>query len=205
MNETDMTLRRLFSLPGNTLPAAARTTVQANHLIPALKEALAKQSRMIKWDAVSDIIAEKTVEMLDVPVLHILVSAWQKYREVEEFGDPEKYPPADTQLVPLAEHTVKSEHRPYLEVLFKGVPVSTIEFTLTVLFTLEGFVLQIQGGRIKAIRTGALKGHGSLALESSVVMEKNFGTIQLPGTLNLGEGIPLRPSDMPRTSAATAG
>ncbi|MBZ5554583.1 MAG: hypothetical protein LAO21_17845 [Acidobacteriia bacterium] len=187
-----MNLRDCFALPDNTLPPASRTAVESSRFMPALREALAKGSKAIKWDAVSDVLAKKILETLDVPLLDILLPAWKKYREVEEFADPGKYPPADTYLVSLAEHSVKSEHHPCVEVLFKGAKLTQIDFTLTAEFTLEGFVLQIQGGRIKAIRPGTIKGQGSLALETTVVLEKDFGSIELPGMLQLGEGIPLR-------------
>lgn len=204
MTDSEMTLQQLFALPGKALPPSARSTLQSSHVMAALKEALAKQSKSIKWEAVSDVLVDKAVEILDVPLLDIFVGAWKKYREIEEFAEPGKYPPADTQLVALAEHTIKSEHHPYLEVLVKGVPVERINFTVTVALTLEGFILQIQDGKIKAIRTGALKGNGSLALESAVVLEKDFGTVRLPGTFALGEGIPLRAIEPPRARPATA-
>ncbi|MBZ5538076.1 MAG: hypothetical protein LAO31_19145 [Acidobacteriia bacterium] len=192
MSETQMNLKDWFALPGDDLPPAARTAVESSRFMPALREALLKESRAIKWGAVSDVLVKKILETLDVPLLDILLPAWKKYREIEEFADPKKYPPADTYLVSLAEHTVKSEHHPYVEVLFKGATLGRIDFTLTVELTLEGFVLQIQGGRIKAIRTGTIKGQGSLALETTVVLEKDFGSIELPGMLQLGEGIPLQ-------------
>jgi hypothetical protein len=192
MSEPQMNLKECFALPGDGLSPASRTAMESSRLVPALREALLKESRAIKWDAVSEVLAKKVLETLDVPILDILLPAWKKYREIEEFADPAKYPAGDTFLVSLAEHTVKSEHHPYVEVLFKGATVGRIDFTLTVELTIEGFVLQIQGGRIKGIRTGTLKGQGSLALESAVVLEKDFGSIELPGMLPLGEGISLQ-------------
>lgn len=42
-----------------------------------------------------------------------------------------------------------------------------------------------------SVQTGRMKGQGSIALENSVIVEKEFGTVQLPGRILLGEGIPL--------------
>ncbi len=58
--------------------------------------------------------------------------------------------------------------------------------------TLEGLLLRIEDGSIKAIETGTLKGQGAFSLESAVLIERDFGPIQLPGTIVLGSGIPLR-------------
>ncbi len=200
-----MTLRQLFALPGKSLPRRARATLESGHGMPELRERLAKESKAIKWDAVADMIADKAVELLDIPLLDILVAGWTKSREMERFADPEKFPPQATHLVALAEHTVKSEHHPYLEVSVREAVVGRIPFTLTVTLTLQALELEIQDGRIKAIRSGTLQGGGILALESAVVLEKDFGTLRLPGTLDFGEGIPLRRPEKPFASAAAAG
>jgi hypothetical protein len=203
MSEAKVTLRELFGESSKGLPQDARSAVQSNHFVVAIKSALANESKAIRWDVILDALVEKILEMLDIPILEIIVPAWKKYREIEKFADTEKYPPGDTQLVSLVEHTLKSEHRPYVEILFKGVAVGRIEFTLTVEFKLEGFVLRIQEGRIKAIDTGSLQGRGTLALDSTIMIERDFGTVRLPGKIGLGDGIELRASDNPRVTAAT--
>ncbi len=203
MSEANVTLRELFGESGKGLPQDARSAVQSNHFVVAIKAALAKESKAIRWDVILDVLVEKILEMLDIPILEIIVPAWKKYREIEQFADTEKYPPGDTQLVSLVEHTLKSEHHPYVEILFKGVAVGRIDFTVTVEFKLEGFVLRIQEGRIKAIDTGALQGRGTLALDSTIVIERDFGTVRLPGKIDLGGGVELRASENPRVTAAT--
>ncbi len=162
---------------------------KADRSIPKLKHAVSQHSKTLKWDAVEDVLADKVLEMLDIPLLGVLLSAWKKYREVKQIADTEAH--SATEKVSLAEHTLKSEHRPYLEIRLKGIPVERLHFTVIVQLVLEGFILTIQDRKITAVETGRIKGQGSLALETSVVMEKDFGSIQLPGTIALGEGIPL--------------
>ncbi len=131
--------------------------------------------------------------MIDIPLLGVLVSGWKKYRQVKDSEDGE---------VSLADHTFKSEHHPYLEILVKGVPVEKLNFTVVVELILEEFVLTIQKRKIISVQTGRMKGQGSIALENSVIVEKEFGTIQLPGRILLGEGIPLDSSPGPQAKAA---
>jgi hypothetical protein len=171
-----------------------------------LKAEVAKKSRLIKWDVVSDVLLDRAVEMSDIPVAKILLSAWRKYREIEKFTDPHAYPPEDTELVSLLEHTVQSEHKSSLEILFKGARVKVIDFTVATELTLEGVVLQIRGGRVMAIEAGTVKGKASLAMESKIVVEKPFASIHLPGKIDLGEGVPLRAEvPLPASSASRAG
>jgi hypothetical protein len=89
-----------------------------------LKAKVAKQSKLIKWNVVSDVLIDRATEMSDIPLAKILLPAWKKFRDVEKFGDPQAYPPEDTELVSLMEHTVKSEHKSSLEILLKGVKPS---------------------------------------------------------------------------------
>ena len=73
----------------------------------------------------------------------------------------------------------------------KGIPVSRLNFTIIVELILDGFILTIRDRRITAVQTGRAKGQGSVTLETSLILEREFGSIQLPGTIHLGEGIPL--------------
>jgi hypothetical protein len=163
---------------------------KADTKIPELKRAVAEHSKMIKWDTLEDVLADKVLEMLDVPLLGVLLSGWKKYREVKELANSDAH--SKKQKVSLAQHTLTSEHHPYLEIRLKGVPVETLNFTVIAKLVLDGFLLTIQDRRITAVQTGSVRGQGSLALESTVILERDFGSIELPGTIKLGEGIPVQ-------------
>ena len=93
--------------------SAKQQELETSQAATVLKEEVAKKSRLIRWSAVQDVLFEKTVEVLDIPVLTFLSPAWKKYREILEFADVEKHPANEANLVSLAEHTVKVEHHPY--------------------------------------------------------------------------------------------
>lgn len=157
--------------------------------LPELKRAVAQRENIVKWEAVRDVLADKALEMLDMPVLGVLLSAWKKYREIEQTADSEAR--SEKRKVFLAQHTLTSEHHPYLEIRVKGIPVDTLKFTVLLELVIKGFSLTIRDRKIITVQTGTMTGQGSLALEGTVIMEKEFGTIQLPGTIQLGHGIPL--------------
>lgn len=168
-----------------------------------LKDEVAQKSRLIKWDVVSGVLLDRAMEIADIPLGKILLSGWQKYGEIEKFADPQSYPPEDTELVSLLEHTLQSQHKSSLEILFKGKRVKLIDFTVSTELTLEGVVLQIRGGRVMAIEAGTVKGKASFAMESQVVAEKPFAPIPLPGRIDLGEGVPLRAGQPPAASSVS--
>jgi hypothetical protein len=192
MSENDLTLLNLFELePGKGAGAIGEKVANAKKS-GELKQALEKKSSLIRWDAVKDVLAEKTVEALDIPAVTFLFPAWKKYEEIMEFGDPNKHPPKDTYLVALAEHTMKSDHHPYLQVSYKGYQFPKIEFTLSLELTVQGIVMRIHDGKIKEIKEGTLKGKGKLLLENEVIIDKAIGSVDLPTKIDLGDGIPLR-------------
>ena len=59
---------------------------------------------------------------------------------------------------------MKIEHHPYLQVTYRGIeiPKARLEFMLTGELTLQGVILRIQNGKIKAIQGGSVKWNGEL-------------------------------------------
>lgn len=204
MKASDLNVKNLLF---DSKADAARETREKMEKEPEgvhLRAELAKKSRLIKWDLVAYVLLDRAVEMSDIPLAKILLPAWKKYGEIQKFADLQSYPSEDTVLVSLVEHTVQWEQKSSLEILFKGVQVRVINFTVATELTLEGVVLQIRGGRVMAIKAGSVKGKASLAMESKVVVEKPFGTVPLPGKIDLGEGVPLRAEEPRPASSATA-
>jgi hypothetical protein len=198
MSEANLTMKDMFGVQNardatQAMGATKQQELETSQAVAALKEEVAKKSRLIRWSAVEDVLFEKTVETLDIPVLTFLLPAWKKYREIMEFADLEKHPANEVNLVSLAEHTVEVEHHPYLQVTYRGIeiPKAKLEFTLAGDLTLEAVVLKIQKGKIKAIQGGAMKWSGELLLENKSVLKKESKSYDLTGKVELGEGIPL--------------
>jgi hypothetical protein len=198
MSEANLTMKDMFEVQNakdaaQSMSAAKQQELETSQAAAVLKEEIAKKSRLIQWSAVEDVLFERIVEALDIPVLTFLMPAWKKYREILEFADVEKHPASEVNLVSLAEHTVKVEHHPYLQVTYRGVeiPKAKLEFTLVGDLTLQGVILKIQAGKIKAIQGGAVKWSGELLLENQSVLKKESKSYDLTGKVELGEGMPI--------------
>jgi hypothetical protein len=184
MNNKEITLKDFFSFTEKDLSALESTDGMSR-----IKEALQEKAKEIKWPMAFDEIAKKIDELLNIDFSDIMVRAWDKYRILLKYRDRGKYPPTETFLVPLGEHTIKSQHHPYIEILINDTQVGKIVFNINISLSLKEMILKIQDGRIKGIRTGTCKGKGSVKLEDIVIMERETESIQLPGTIDFAEGV----------------
>jgi hypothetical protein len=156
-----------------------------------LKEKVSKGIKEIRWPVTFNEIIKKVEDLLNISLSDIMVTAWNKYRMLLKYTDKKKYSSNETFLVPLAEHTIKSEHKPYIEILINDKSVGKIDFNINISFTLKGIILKIRDGKIKEIQTGSCKGKGTIKCEDLVILEKETESFSLQGSINLGEGIPI--------------
>jgi hypothetical protein len=193
MNVAPLTLTQFFPLQNDELRSDRLSTLESSGQVSAVKEAAEKQAKGVGWSVIQDQIFEKLKDLLDVGIPDILVSAWNRYRILLKYLDREKYPPNESFLVPLAEHCITSEHHPFVEILVNDQPVGKIGFDIKVALTLEGIILKIQDGKIKEIFTGTCKGKGTISCDNIVILEEKTESVPLPGSIDLGQGIPIVP------------
>jgi hypothetical protein len=184
MDSSEITLHQFFALKEDAL-----SKIESSKGVETLKEKFLKDIAGIKWPVAFSEIIKKVEDLLNISISDIMVAAWNKYRIFLKYTDREKYKPEETFFVPLAEHTIKSEHKPSIEILINDKLIGKINFDINIALTLKGFILKIQDGKIKEIKTGTCKGKGNVKLEDFVIMEKETESISLPGSINLGEGV----------------
>src|SRR5258705_12245456 len=110
-----------------------------------LKEAVGKLPG-IEWGPVAKEIEAKIGEVLDVDIVGVLLGGWKKYRQLQQYRDTSKYPPEETILLSLTEHSIASSHHPKIEILAGEIPVGSLELTITLALNREGGVLKLSGG-----------------------------------------------------------
>ena len=72
-----------------------------------------------------------------------------------------------------------------------GSFVQQIVFDVTAEIKMKGLILKIGEGKIKAIEAGSCEGDGEIEIKELTLREQKFGPLNLPGTVNLGNGISL--------------
>ncbi|UCE06852.1 MAG: hypothetical protein JSW07_02085 [bacterium] len=130
-------------------------------------------------------------DLLNIDMRAILVNAWTKSGKFFEYSDMEKYPADETFYVPLAEHTITSEHKPSLKPVINNISLGEIVFTIILELTLKGAVLKIRDGRIIEVFLDAGKGKGAIKYGDFSILEKEIEELKLPGSIRLGKGIPI--------------
>ncbi|MEA5115602.1 MAG: hypothetical protein VB050_16410 [Geobacteraceae bacterium] len=187
------TLNDFFAFNGASLPRRRLEALETGEKMSALKEKIARNVGGVTWPVAFSELLNKIGDVLDIRLTDILVAAWQKYRQIRKYSDSAAYPPGETFLVPLAEHTVRSTHHPRIEILVDDHPVATVDLEIEIALTLEEAILKISDGKIKGVTTGACTGKGIIKCEGFTVLEKETEPFRLPGAIDLGEGIPIGP------------
>jgi hypothetical protein len=179
MSDSAVSLRRVFSLPEN----GARDALPNRW--NAFQASVSKEVKTIKWPAAMPDVAEKICELFDVKLPDLFLISWKKTDDLRRLLSDSKKTPEATKYWELADHTIRSEHHPYIEARIKNVPVKKIEFTVSLSFKLKGFVLRIKAGEIEEIRTGRCEVEGTVAYAGLTIAEKKLSPIDLPGSISL--------------------
>ncbi len=193
MNTAPLTLNQFFSFKNKELPPDQLSAFESGGEVAAVKELVLKQTKGVGWGVIRGEIFEKVEYLLEISIPDILVAAWNKYRILLKYLDRKKYPSNESFLVPLAEHTITSEHHPYLEVRVNDLPVGKIGFKISVDLTLEEIILKIQDGKITEIFTGTCKGKGTIMCGDLLILKEETHSFALPGSIDLGQGVPITP------------
>ncbi|HXI25882.1 MAG TPA: hypothetical protein VNG71_18645 [Pyrinomonadaceae bacterium] len=179
MAEPTVTLRQVFSIPSDD--AKDRSPGQWK----TFQETLAQELKSIKCPVPMSELIPKICELFDIGVPSLLVSWWKAAEDLQTIIEESKEEPEAIRYLELAEHTIDSEHRPYLEVRIKKASLKKIEFCIRLRFRLKGFVLKINEGRIKEMKTGLCEVEGTVECEKATILKKSRAPIHLPGTVPL--------------------
>ncbi len=193
MNEAALTLRDLLLPSQSNLTEAAQADFEASQPARELKEELAKH-KALGWPGTLSLVVGKIGDLLDVPIAeNIFIKVWNEAQLFRRYLDRDRYPANETIAVPMAKHTIKSTHRPYLEVRVNESVVQRIEFDVSLEITLKGAILEIQDARIRKLRTGECTGKVELRCERLLLASEKFETKRLPGVIPFKDGIPIAP------------
>jgi len=191
MNDSPITLKDFFLFDTRNLAQDRLSDIEVSGEFVTLRNNLAQKTRGITWPLAFGDILQGIEEVLKVKLEDILVGAWKKTRELRKYRDPEKYPPTETVLLHLVEHTINSELHPALEVVVNDLAVEKIQLIIKLALNFNGIILKIKGGKIIEILPGSCKGTGNLSWGKFVLLEEQTKTFTLPQSIKLGEGIPI--------------
>jgi hypothetical protein len=141
-------------------------------------------------------VAEQLHQILETPLSRILTEAWSRDPALSRYATGKG---AEVALVPLADHTVESSHKPFVELLMEEAALGRVDFKIDIAVKLTGAMIGIRGGRIVELRAGVTRAAVSLSCAGSAIAKRDR-EIKLPGVIRFGEGIPIAPQDPGRSA-----
>ena len=190
MKNTRASLSQLFGV--KDIPQDRLTELVESKEFEPVKESI---SKTLKGLPVPDNFFEKMIEqlsaLLKIDTLAILLSSWGASKELLKYVNRDEYPPDEIVLLPLAEHTITSTHKPSLKPSIKNVPLAEIQFNINLALKLKGVILKLQNGRIMEVTIGGCNANGTVKFQDFKIVEKKGEFPELLGSFDLGEGIPI--------------
>lgn len=195
MSETRFTLCDLFNVKEEV--EKQKEQLANNSSFDTIKEKMSEQKGksplLAKFsDRLIPLILGKLDELLDIDIFQdILGTTWSQQKELAKYANAGEYPPQKTVLVPILEHSLDSEHNPSVEPKIGGIHMGTIDLQVEASFVINGVILEICNARIMKLHLDGILGGGVIKLSGVPFLEKESDTLDLPGTIDLGEGISL--------------
>ena len=190
MRNGEPTLARFFL--ADTGDPIARA--EAGRPIEELRRDLAEQAPSLPWLDVRETLSEKIEEALDISFGEILVGAWVRSLALARYLDSSKYPPDQTVVTHLAEHTVRTTLNPSIDVFLGERQLPSIPVNVTLSLHLKGGIVTIRGGKILELHTGSGEASGKVSVAGVAIATKELEPIEFPGEFTFEEGRPLQPS-----------
>ena len=187
MNDSSTTLSSFFHV--ESLPKTQFSKIEPSENIAAIKQRAIAKAIQNGWPLIFDEVFKQIEKLFGIEVPEIIKKAWNEGAALLKYLDKEKYPPDETILVTLVEHTIKSTHKPYLEILINDAPIGKIEFEVEIALTLKGTILKIQDSTIKGIYIGSCKGEGVVKCEGIQIMKRETSEFSLPRSIDFKDGL----------------
>jgi hypothetical protein len=191
MDDQGLSLNGIFGFGDPNSPPPKLS--DAAKALKDLKACIPKSVPPGYWPAVLAQIQHKVRDVLDVPITSVMGDAWRKYTPLMKYCDKDRYPPDVTSIVPLADHTINTSFKPFIEIFADEKSVGTLKFEVALSITLEGGSLSIQDGKFKTLRLIRGRTNGKLSCEGAVLVDLTSRYRELPGEISFGDGFPIRP------------
>ncbi len=180
--EGPATLRAFFLGPPSDWQARFIKTTESQQSASDVGRAtgLADVDRRVMTNTVAD----KLKDALDVGINQILLSAWSQHRDLVGDLERSRKLKGETILVPLADHTIRSTHHPAVEVMVNDRRVAAFKFNANLMMRIQKAILKVEAGQVVGVESGAWHGVGQLKCGPVTLVEHETKEFALPKTLD---------------------
>ncbi len=142
------------------------------------------------WPRFEQKIFQGFSSMLNTDLFSLIAATWNQYQVLAEYAEKSKAE-GETDSVELVDHTMTIELHPYLEIHVAGIlQPKLINVDVSLDLTLKGLKLNLENGRMMSVEAGTCEGEAEIQINKvRFPMKPSFGPLNLPGKINLDEGI----------------
>jgi len=189
MPDNTITLNTLFGMPDQGVSQKMLTMGIEQADLDSMK-ALVSAIQGWTWAGFEQKIFQGFSNLLNIDLFDLITATWNQYQVLAEYAQKSKAE-GQTDSVELIDHTMTIELHPYLEIHVAGIPKpKLINVDVSLDLTLKGLKLNLENGRIKSVEAGSCEGEAEIQINKVLFPKKpSFGPIDLPGKINLGDGI----------------
>jgi hypothetical protein len=128
-------------------------------------------------------------ETLQFGLGDVIVWAWQKHQAIKEAAVATLSGDGEARYVGLADHKIKSEHQPKVDVMIDEQSTVTLEFDLTLEFKIEALLLTIQRGLLVGLSPARCDLEATFGAHGLNVSRS--GKYRIPDLVQVRTGLPL--------------
>jgi hypothetical protein len=147
------------------------------------------------YPALEERVAEVVRAALQIDLGELAVGAWSRYRELVEAAERTREAPGAPEDVVLAEHEITWSQPIAVEVVVDGIPVTTLQFALSVSLTMRGVVAVVEAGALVGLRVGDVLTGARLTLWEQELAAREV-TCLVGGVRLVSGGAPQQPSPL---------
>jgi hypothetical protein len=122
-------------------------------------------------------------DLLGISVENLIINAWQKHKQIVDAEAATAGRPGSRRVVEIKSHTLRSTHRPKLEIVVGQEVVHTIPFEFTLVLRIESLVVTVSNGGVLSIGPGDATAEVVLKANGSTLVEKKLTRAALPESI----------------------
>jgi hypothetical protein len=106
------------------------------------------------WKLIGSGANDAVHDALDLDIFELLAQGWCIARELHEYTDPTRHPPAEKSTVFLGSHTLTTVLHPTIVVTVEGIKYPPLNLALALNADFRAAALSIQNGHITSLNSG---------------------------------------------------
>lgn len=149
----------------------------------ALRQNIKTRAPGLKLPAVWGQVRTNFSDLFRIRLSDILVYGWDKFSRIGKALHP---PPGEADgliRIPLHNHTFTSEHHPRIDILYNGITVDSLEFTLLLKLKFSSIVLVFKNGRLVELQPGECHGTAELRVKNVTIFTRPLLHANLPSVI----------------------